>query len=173
MKRKLLFVLLLLLTSFCVTSYAHPGKVDSNGGHYNNTTDEYHYHHGYPAHSHVGGCPYDYDDNTGQNSGSNSNNSYNNKNNHLYNSVTESTTDKQQAENDSVLITILKIIGLAFCFVVLGVSHFVCIGLYALYYFMTNTKKNEEDQKKDSKLFNILSLFIVPIIIATIVVLCF
>lgn len=172
MKRKLLFVLLLLLTSFCVTSYAHQGRTDSNGGHHD-STGEYHYHHGHPAHSHVGGCPYDYDDNTGQNSGSNSNNSYYDKYNHSYDSVTESTTDKKQDKNDSVLITILKIIGLAFCFVVLGVSHFVCLGLYLLYYFMTNTKKNEEDEKTETKIFNILSFFIVPITIATVVVLCF
>jgi hypothetical protein len=40
---------------------------DGNGGHYNSSTGEYHYHHGYPAHSHTNGvCPYEYDDKTGQ-----------------------------------------------------------------------------------------------------------
>lgn len=52
------------------TAYAHSGQTDSNGGHYNHSTGEYHYHHGYPAHQHTDGvCPYDYDDRTGQNSG--------------------------------------------------------------------------------------------------------
>ncbi len=57
----------LLLTSF---ASAHSGKTDANGGHWDNSTGEYHYHHGYPAHQHTNGiCPYDYDDQTGWNSG--------------------------------------------------------------------------------------------------------
>lgn len=64
MKRGLaLFLLALLL--FPSSAYAHPGKTDENGGHYDYSTGEYHYHHGYPAHQHVNGvCPYDYKDNT-------------------------------------------------------------------------------------------------------------
>lgn len=63
----LMAVLLLALT---VPAYAHPGKTDANGGHYNRSTGEYHYHHGYPEHQHPGGvCPYAYDDRTGYNSG--------------------------------------------------------------------------------------------------------
>lgn len=56
----------------CVTSLAHPGRTDSKGGHYNRSTGEYHYHHGYPAHQHTNGvCPYSFDDKTGQNSSKN------------------------------------------------------------------------------------------------------
>lgn len=51
-------------------AYAHSGNTDANGGHYDRSTGEYHYHHGYPAHSHAGGkCPYNFKDKTGQNSG--------------------------------------------------------------------------------------------------------
>ena len=58
---------LLMLTSI---ASAHPGQTDANGGHWDNDTGEYHYHHGYPAHQHTNGvCPYDYDDQTGWNSG--------------------------------------------------------------------------------------------------------
>lgn len=58
-----LFVILALPVS------AHPGKTDKYGGHYDNETGEYHYHHGYPAHEHIDGvCPYDFDDKTGQDS---------------------------------------------------------------------------------------------------------
>ena len=47
----------LLLTSF---ASAHSGKTDASGGHWDNSTGEYHYHHGYPAHQHTNGiCPYD------------------------------------------------------------------------------------------------------------------
>ena len=41
---------------------AHSGGTDSNGGHYDRSTGEYHYHHGYPAHQHINGvCPYEDD----------------------------------------------------------------------------------------------------------------
>ena len=54
----LLFLALFLIPSIAV--YAHSGGTDSNGGHYNHSTGEYHYHHGKPAHDHKNGvCPYD------------------------------------------------------------------------------------------------------------------
>lgn len=60
----------ILLLSCCTAAYAHPGATDANGGHYDYSTGEYHYHHGYPAHQHTDGkCPYDFDDRTGWNSG--------------------------------------------------------------------------------------------------------
>ena len=65
-------LLLCIVCCLCcvVVVFAHPGRTDSNGGHYDRSTGEYHYHHGYPAHQHTGGiCPYDYDDRTGWNSG--------------------------------------------------------------------------------------------------------
>lgn len=65
--------LLILLHPFTVA--AHSGGTDSHGGHHDG--DDYHYHHGYPAHNHwdMDGdgdldCPYYFDDKTGQNSGS-------------------------------------------------------------------------------------------------------
>ena len=65
-----LMLVLLLLILFAFTALAHPGRTDSNGGHYNRSTGEYHYHHGYSAHQHPNGeCPYDFDDKTGSNSG--------------------------------------------------------------------------------------------------------
>ena len=60
-----MLALLMLPASAC----AHPGKTDKNGGHYDYSTGEYHYHHGYPAHDHPNGiCPYDYDDKTNHDS---------------------------------------------------------------------------------------------------------
>jgi len=54
------FVLILLLFYFTVmTAFAHGGSTDEYGGHVDWDNGEYHYHHGYPAHSHDGGyCPY-------------------------------------------------------------------------------------------------------------------
>lgn len=49
----------------------HPGRTDSKGGHWDNSTGEYHYHHGYAAHQHTDmngdgilDCPYEFKDNT-------------------------------------------------------------------------------------------------------------
>lgn len=67
MKRLILWLFLLMIP---VVSYAHGGGTDANGGHYDKSTGQYHYHHGYSAHQHPNGvCPYDYKDKTGQNSG--------------------------------------------------------------------------------------------------------
>lgn len=71
-KRAIVF-LLLFVALFLTPVYAHPGKTDSDGGHYDHSTGEYHYHHGYPAHQHTDGiCPYDYRDNTSKGSHSSS-----------------------------------------------------------------------------------------------------
>ena len=55
----LLFAAVLLLS---VVAFAHPGNTDSKGGHHDGSS--YHYHHGYPPHQHINGCPYDFDDQT-------------------------------------------------------------------------------------------------------------
>lgn len=72
-------LVLLLLILFVVPVIAHPGRTDSNGGHYNRSTGEYHYHHGYSAHQHPNGeCPYNFKDKTNSDSSSNkSNDNYN------------------------------------------------------------------------------------------------
>lgn len=72
MRTKLLLFLLICLL-IPTTASAHAGRTDSNGGHTNHATGEYHYHHGYSAHQHPDGvCPYDFDDQTGQSSGTSS-----------------------------------------------------------------------------------------------------
>ena len=69
--KKRLLTLLLCLFLLCPYALAHGGKTDANGGHYDRSTGEYHYHHGYPAHQHydmdgdgIIDCPYDFDDQT-------------------------------------------------------------------------------------------------------------
>ena len=59
MFKKILIFLFVLMVVF-INVYAHPGNTDSQGGHYNRSTGEYHYHHGEPEHQHPNGvCPYD------------------------------------------------------------------------------------------------------------------
>lgn len=70
--RKLL-VLLMVAVLMISPAFAHPGGTDGKGGHWNHSTGEYHYHHGYSAHDHEDGvCPYEFDDKTGERSGSSS-----------------------------------------------------------------------------------------------------
>ncbi|MBQ7196018.1 MAG: thermonuclease family protein [Synergistaceae bacterium] len=46
-KRGFIFTLAaILIFSFACVSFAHPGKLDANGGHYDKETGEYHYHKG-------------------------------------------------------------------------------------------------------------------------------
>lgn len=45
-----LFLCLCLVCT--VTAIAHSGRTDGSGGHYNRTTGEYHWHHGYDDHQH-------------------------------------------------------------------------------------------------------------------------
>lgn len=65
MRKKLLYFLITVIICtipLSIISFAHSGKTDSNGGHYDRGTGEYHYHHGYPAHQHPNGeCPYDFE----------------------------------------------------------------------------------------------------------------
>ena len=59
--KRLITILIIPLFIFMLISTvsAHKGRTDAQGGHYNRTTGEYHYHHGYPEHQHFNGeCPY-------------------------------------------------------------------------------------------------------------------
>lgn len=74
-----LLVAIAVFFSLAVTVFAHPGKTDSQGGHTDHSTGEYHYHHGYSAHQHYdsdgdGGldCPYNFDNQTSSESGKSS-----------------------------------------------------------------------------------------------------
>ena len=53
--KKIIFVVctvLLCISLSIIVVSAHSGRTDSSGGHYNHSTGEYHYHHGYFAHDH-------------------------------------------------------------------------------------------------------------------------
>lgn len=43
---KRIIIAVILVISFSCTCFAHPGKLDANGGHYDKETGEYHYHKG-------------------------------------------------------------------------------------------------------------------------------
>ena len=54
-----LVVTAITVHALTITPTSHPGGTDGSGGHYDHSTGEYHYHHGFHAHQHPGGvCPY-------------------------------------------------------------------------------------------------------------------
>lgn len=60
-----------LCAALLIVSFAHSGRTDSSGGHYDRSDGSYHYHHGYSAHNHYDmdgdgdlDCPYTFDDKT-------------------------------------------------------------------------------------------------------------
>lgn len=51
-------ITVLMVFSLNIGVFAHSGGTDSKGGHYDRSSGEYHYHHGYEAHFHYDGvCP--------------------------------------------------------------------------------------------------------------------
>lgn len=70
-KLNILYILIILIVVLsCISTYAHSGGTDSKGGHWDSSTGEYHYHHGYSAHDHydIDGdgkkdCPYNFKNN--------------------------------------------------------------------------------------------------------------
>ena len=113
MKKTLLFVLLLIFAlSITATALAHPGGTDSQGGHIDHSTGEYHFHHGKDPHQHedvdgdgVLDCPYDFEDTTGETSGSNSSyTSYENRNEAVVDTNTSQKTSDTSNTGTGVLI---------------------------------------------------------------------
>lgn len=81
--------LILIFLVFNSLIFAHSGNTDSNGGHFDNSTGKYHYHHGYPAHQHIDGeCPYDFEDKNNVNSTELKSNDYYNDPNTVFYIVT-------------------------------------------------------------------------------------
>lgn len=128
----LVFICLVLSISF--VSSAHSGRTDSAGGHYDRSTGEYHYHHGYSAHQHPNGvCPYA-------------------KNTTKSSSVTE-TKDSSVKDTGFSLANIEKIFSDIGRFLFLGL---ISLGLAAyVYNSFTNKDKKEANKHIDSLNFQL------------------
>jgi len=106
LKKLKIIVLILFCTLFIsfslTTIYAHKGRTDSNGGHYNRSTGEYHYHHGHSAHQHPNGiCPYSNNTNKDDNTTTSippSSKSYEN------NTTKDETSNKSSSKNYNEII---------------------------------------------------------------------
>lgn len=145
-KRFLAFVFaFVLLLSPAVL--AHSGKTGANGGHYDRSTGEYHYHHGYPAHQHydmdgdgVVDCPYNFDDQTGRNSGRSSSGSKKSSGQSTY--VTPTPTPKKKG------IAVPPMLILGICAIPIGATVLIviCAPIYAL--VDRAVKKRQEKKEK-------------------------
>lgn len=108
-----------MVSILTVTSFAHPGRTDSKGGHNDYIHGGYHYHHGHSAHQHPNGkCPYDYNDKTNHDSES--------SNNDKSESKTQVKDTKKDLSVGQVIGTILisLVFGIAISFVALCVILF-------------------------------------------------
>ncbi|MBQ8893426.1 MAG: YHYH domain-containing protein [Clostridia bacterium] len=125
MKNKMILtvtLIFLLLTLLPISLSAHGGKTDGRGGHYDNSTGEYHYHHGYPAHTHTGGeCPYDFVDKTDHSSGS-SNDSY-----------SSSTNTKTESTSTFFYEVIFPFLWSLFGLIIIFATHFIGDGIIGIF----------------------------------------
>ena len=169
-------VLLLLL--FAVIVFAHSGKTDSNGGHFDHSTGSYHYHHGYSAHSHYDmngdgklDCPYNFNDKTSHNSGSTNKPSYGSSSNNI--SQTKQTSIKD------IVVTIFIIIGISLFALLFGYSSTILQALHSLLMIPIKSlikKHCQEDlqEKVRDKIGIIVMVFLnvaVVVLVTTIVIL--
>lgn len=108
-----------LVVSLPLSASAHSGRTDSNGGHTDHSTGEYHYHHGYPAHQHtdkngdgIPDCPYDFVDKTGQSSGSSSSGSSSSSYSHSSSSSSSSASKKSSTATTKTTTSTWSEVGL-------------------------------------------------------------
>ena len=100
MLRRIIAVCTIFLLSSAMV-FAHSGRTDAYGGHYDLDTGEYHYHHGFPAHQHINGvCPYDFKDST----------NHNNSNSNSINSIDPNTIEEKEYQNPIVMCILFSIL---------------------------------------------------------------
>jgi hypothetical protein len=163
-------IVALCISLLTIVASAHSGRTDSNGGHYDRSTGEYHYHHGYPAHDHydIDGdgdidCPYKFKNNTNHNSSSGQPQSKPSVN--QQNTNTEHSKDLTFGE---VILIILKIIGISLIVLFLGCVIWLIINEWIivppLIWLCKKVSKSEVNEDK----VRIASYIIVVVIIITI-----
>ena len=166
----IIFIVALCISLLAIVVSAHPGRTDSNGGHYDHSTGEYHYHHGYPAHDHYDmdgdgdiDCPYEFNDKTNHNSSSGK-------------PQTKPSTNQQGADTEyakeptlgEIILIILKIIGILLIVLFLGgfiwwiITEWIVVP--PLIWLCKKVSKSEVNEDK----VRIASYIIVVVIIITI-----
>lgn len=148
---------------------AHPGRTDSRGGHYDRSTGEYHYHHGYSAHQHydIDGdgkkdCPYNFKDKT--------NHSNNSSGNSAGDYIERIEKETKYITFEDVLKSIEKIIVITFIIFVLSLcppTFFIVASIAYLTKKAIRLIKKDLSDSDEERIFTII-LVIVSIITVTI-----
>lgn len=159
-------IVALLMLCFSIVAYAHSGGTDSDGGHWDSATGEYHYHHGYSAHSHydIDGdgytdCPYEFDDKT----------------NHSSSEAGQGSDQVTHRSAKDIVLKILSIIGYSILALLVGLSSCILPILYSL--LMTPIealiKKHCNEDSRQKALDNagtVIKVFIVILVVAAVTV---
>ena len=172
-----LAILLLLAFLLAMPVHAHPGKTDSNGGHWDYSTGEYHYHHGYTEHQHwdmnddgILDCPYNFENKTNEN---NSASSENNATNNIYmdsqpDNYENSKSQKEKNHFVSFVIEVLKEFGI----IAIGYALFGLMFLKIKIEETLDHRRFKKGKKKNHTLpWVLVSLLFVSISVSTVV--CF
>lgn len=165
-----------LIFLLAIAVSAHSGRTDSNGGHYNHSTGEYHYHHGYSAHQHYDmdgdgaiDCPYEFKDKTNHSDASKDNAT-----------IEDPKIEEPKIEDDSETITLgyilfilLKIIGMFLMISVFGlvVWWWVYTGLCYLISWICKKMLKKEVEDFKIGMTSIIVIGVIIIIIASVTVL--
>lgn len=135
MKKIFCFFILLIVIFLSFSASAHSGKTDSDGGHWDNNTGEYHYHHGYPAHQHTNGeCPYDFKDNIKHTEKSNYNYNYS------YTTTTATTTANKSSSSDADISETI--------YLICAVSVFLSFALVEFFLLVKNKEKYQKEKNR-------------------------
>ncbi len=163
-----------MVAVFASVTFLHSGRTDAQGGHYDRSTGEYHYHHGYPAHDHYDmdgdgtvDCPYRFDDNTihkNPNSSGNKDNAVDKTN--------KPSTNNEKAKNKITFKDILVVGFLSFpvyC-IITAIFFFAVAFVEALAKKLTKRELGFSDSDRFQKIFSI-AIYIVSLVIATLLML--
>ena len=130
-------VLCVVMCLFTIVATAHSGRTDANGGHIDNSTGLYHYHHGYSAHQHydmdgdgIIDCPYDYDDKTNSNNKTISDAVPKKDNNTTID--TNSINKSDDIAFGEIMLLILKIVGVSLIILLFGCCIWLMIHMLVL-----------------------------------------
>lgn len=164
MRRGILLSVLLMFLIIPVVALAHPGRTDSNGGHTDSSTGEYHYHHGYPAHDHYDmdgdgdiDCPYDFKDKTNHSSGNDSwNNTDKSNNRDMTNNTNTPTKPNTQSNVNSKGNSTYNYIAVGFV-----IAFFIFVNCWAIHIDKTDTAPCDEPMSLPSIFISIFSTLIV------------
>lgn len=167
-------IIVSMVALFASISFLHSGRTDAQGGHYDRSTGEYHFHHGYPAHDHydIDGdgtvdCPYRFDDNTIHKNPNPSGNKDN-----AVDKTDRPSTSNDKAKNKIAFKDVLVVGFLSFPVYCLtsAICFFAVILIESLAKKLTKMEFAISDSESFKKILSI-AIYIVSLVIATLLML--